>query len=777
MAKISGPNIGVTASAGNVKVVMSEVQRELDRINATPLSKLRDTSEDALEAVNKSVAGTVANLAKLKTELASSGKIDNRLLKATEKQFEALKRFGIDPKLQRQIDDTLGQVDGRGSRTDRAKAIREEREDRARVQRADRDAAQKKSDQERIALVQRTRDEVRVEQIRRGERAKSLRAERAESIASAVREEAARFGESRRLTSRRSGGSGNGGTGGGPNGASDEQPGNLRDAVGIFDAATGGRKFDVNKGLKFGLAGVVAGFVSDTLAQASEGALEARNQGGNALLGGIGSLPIVSGIANAAANIYEIYTGIGQATATVSANWDRERKAVESINSLLNQRLKLIADSDRLIQNQSARFAASQQGGKAGRIAGIEAEFGADSRDISAQRLDRQRQIQAETEAALAPLKQEEIKLKVQRSNAGDPDTRAQINSQILSNQVSQSKIAGTGKERIDESNKALKEQQDLLNNIYNTEIGVAEGRFANQKAIDDGLQGLRDQIDTVSADPIVQLRKEFEKLNPGSMVEINKTLDEYQKRQRELEKERRAFSATEGARQLLETPTSIGGPTIDQQVNELVNAGVKDQALIAKVRIRLETDEAKRAAEDLKKSLQDIALNIGVTLARGIRDRVRAEVEAEDARRRRETGVGLSPAQRQQLEKARLDESFAADAARTRDAAKTPQEKLGETLDSLTEQFRRGFINDRELRFGVGSGIQDLADASRTERTALITGEDKGAAQQLLALSTGAVVDASKPELVLAKEANSILAEINSAIRENRRVRVAITN
>lgn len=539
----------------------------------------------------------------------------------------------------------------------------------------------------------------------------------------------------------------------------------VKDLGGVLDDTLGG-KFSLNKGAKFGIAGLIGSLISDTLAGVTDGLVKAKNEGGGfgAYTKAVGdSLPIIGGIVKTVENLDELWSGVRQQAAEYNSLLEQQNKATEYANQSLEKRNKILSDSARLITNQIQAFEASNRGGVVGQVMGIRADRDTQARSLGAQRDDAVAGIEKERDERLKANRDAMAKIT-------DPDQRRKYegNEKVI-NQAAEKEIAA--------QNKAYKDQVYVLDQIASHKALVAQGFREDTKAVEDQMASLEKQTRTMSGDPFEGMIKSFKELKPSAenLAKFTQQVEFYREKLEQVEKEQRKVEAAKTAKKIIETGASLVGlNNVDRQLQELINAGITDKALIARVKVQLETNEAKQIAADLQKRLAGINDSIRLSLAKNIRERIDAEIDAEDRRLREQGGVGMTSTQKDALRKSRLDEEYAKEAAQTRDNAKTPQERLNESIDSLKEQFRRGFLSESQLRSGVGSSLSGYADSIRTNRPELL--EAKSAAtQQMLAIGTGKVIDASKPELTVARESKQVLTEIRDAIRTNRPVVVSI--
>jgi hypothetical protein len=805
MGTPTGPNIGVTASAGNVKVVMTEVQKELDRIKATPLEQLRDKSEEALEKVNQSIGDAVRNLGTLKTAFANTGTVDTRKLKATEKQFAALKNLGVDPRILKQIDSTLGEVTGRGTRDERAKQLKETRskERAAAVERAneERSLALKSANEERAAAAARVAEEERREREARSAKAKALRKDRAIAQRDAIRgiqEEVAAKDRAQKNAARRE--FERGGSDGGKTTAGGGGGGGLQSFAGALDDLTGGRKFDLKKGAKFGIAGLIGGFVADTLAQATAAAVEQKrlgDQGGlsdASFFGGgatgevlgitnaVGrSLPIFRGVIESFENIHELATGVRQEAEEFNKTLELQNRASEYANTILKERKRLQKENARQLALDYERENRSVRGGREGRVQAVNIRQVEETSNLGARRDET---IRLATEEAKKLIDENKARINALRNQKGrDGKTSAAALSQITGLETSNKLIGDARDGQIADANKLYEERLRLLTQISERNRNIALGAAEDTRAVDDQIDSLKRARETMAGDPLVQARNEFLELKPtiDNLRLFDEQAERYVKRLEEVRRERQKFDATEGAKSFLSGPGFIGGNAIEQEIGRL-RANNVDESIIASVKVRLETDEAKRQAEEFKRTLQEIGGGIRITLARTSLERIREEVEAENRKRIADTGVGYT---RQQLDKeikARQIAGDASAAAQTRENAKTAEQRRDEALESLKRQGQlvdangNRILTDQELRFGVNKTLQDYAASIATSRPQLITSDDKAAADEFAATRSGKVIDAENPILNLQREATGYLKTIADRITRDGDVPVDIS-
>lgn len=533
----------------------------------------------------------------------------------------------------------------------------------------------------------------------------------------------------------------------------------LKDAAGDIDDIFGG-KFKLNKGAKFGIAGIVASLASDMLAGVTDGLVKAKDAGGSFgdYTKEIGnSLPIIGGIVKTVENIHELWTGVRAEAAQYNSILELQNKASENHNKSLERTKQLAKDTARAIAQQVEAFGASLRGGVGGEVLRINADAAGQTRDLAGRRDDAVTKIEANRDELLKANSAALAKAKT-------PDQRAKLEANA--------KVINSDAEReIAAQNTAYAQQLSVIEAIRSKRSLIAQGLTEDTKAVEDQLDSLAKQTRTMSGDPLEAMRKSFLELKPSAenLGEFNKQLARYKERVKEVEAEQRKISATKNAEEIVRRGSALAGlDDKDRQLQELIEAGVTDQALLAKVKVVLDDIEAKNAAKALKETLLGIGASVSASLARTLRERVDAEV-AETARK-----MKLNEEQTAQLRDARLNEEYAKAAAQTREAAKSPTDRLNESIDSLKEQFERGFINEAEMANAVGNSVRGFSDSQRTNRPDLIEA-GSAAAQQALAIGSGQVIDASRPELTIAKEQKALLSEIRDAIKEQRPVTVSI--
>lgn len=567
------------------------------------------------------------------------------------------------------------------------------------------------------------------------------------------------------------------GTAGKGKGTASKDDGKAIEAVGQTANELLGGKFDLGKAAKFGIAGIVGSIVSDLGAAVTDGLVKAKDAGG-----GFGdytkalgeSLPIIGGMVKTVENIDELWTGNRKAAEDYTKQIALADEATKTYRDTLKD---VAAQRDAFnvtMGNERRSYHAGQRGGVEGRVERAKADYDDTAATLAA---DARKQKQAIDEQLKAQIAAQEKGVKDAGPSRRSNDAAAQARKSADQNIKL---LKDAAKQRTDEIDTEVTVKLKFEAQKRDDTIAQAQGMSPQLAAAEDAIESLKKQTDSLDGDPFAAMRKSFESLKPGEtlLAEFDRGLAQYKDRLEEVADEAKKFNATKAATDLVkDAPDAdklIGLNAVDRQVQQLRNDGVTDEELLRKVKVTLDTTEAKQRAEDLKQTIEGLNTNIKLSLADNLKERIAVEVDAESERRKKATGQGYTEEEKKQLRKAKEDDAYASRAAQTKEAVKYPSEKLGDSINDLKEQFARGYINEAQLNKGVGQSLQGYADSMRTNRPDLIEA-DSAAAQQLAAVGSGAAIDASRPELVIAREQKDLLGEIRDAIKEQRPVKVSI--
>ncbi len=810
---VTSPNIKVTADAGSVPVEMAKVVDALDAINAKPLDVLRKTTEDALNRTNSAVADTVDRFAKLKQTLADTGGIDNKLYKQVERDLARFQNLNVDKSITSKLASGLEEVRV-GGLSPAQRAVEDERKrmaardaqmkavlPTARPDVIDKDliydlkpSAIEKARQAVVASpvskaiaaeaakptnVAKTLDETKAvldaaaRQSAGGRGSamrtltkdledayaalKKLRADADKGIDVKVKADDLR----KKITdSAKAAGKGGGG---------------VAAVGGTLDDLLGG-KLSLQKGAKFGLAGLAASFAADALGNISEGLVKARDAGGGfeAYTRAVaGAVPIVGGLLRTQDSISELITGDKARLEDNNRVLALQNAASDRFNASLKERNQLSIETARAFEQQRKAIDAMFTGGTQGQVFGIEAAAAAQRNAIQSQ-LERDLQKIESTRKDAVKGDQEEIKRILARRGRGGELT-ADDRSNLQRIQGSDGKggtlgLAGTtAKADADFARQKATQGLANVNQIERDQIAIATGASADYKAISDRLENIAKTTRTLDADPIAKMRREFEELGATGprLAEVNKVLADYKTRSDEIEKQQRRIGSEKGIAALLASTSTVGLNPIDAALTKARDDLAK-QPLVADLKVRLESDALAGIRAKIDDEIAAINAKTAARAARTDRGRIEAQVAAEAAANERATGKATSPEDQKRLVDARLGDSATDRAAARRESLKSPADKLREEMDRLAEEAKTGLLTADELKRANAGIFKNYADAVTTSRPeAIVAGSTQDQISDIV--RQGGVADASNPELEESAKQSKFLERLVKLAEDSR--------
>lgn len=531
--------------------------------------------------------------------------------------------------------------------------------------------------------------------------------------------------------------------GGGGAGGVKEIGNNLDDII--------GGKFSLQKGAKFGIAGLVGSFLADTAAGASKSLVGSLNEGDQAGLsdreqvGGIRAginaigkdLPIVSGLLATCDNIHEAWTGIRAETERTNAVIALQDQASKRHLETLRDQQHAIRDLRDSEQDRNDKFDASVRGGTAGRVLTVDANARVEQRALEKKRDD---EIEARNLKLAEDLKPLEAQRKSEEGQLNNPRLAEGARSRLAAINGSEKLLKSDAAAGNDLTRQRFDQDSSGLQRQAAHDRGVADGSIFDQKGFEDSVDSLQKRTRTLDGSPVEALRKQFKEFGdatPQALKAAEDAIKDFGNAQVDA---------------LVDQKSEAGLSEIEKTLQRFTKQGADGEHLI-KLKIDLEEKAAQEATVRLKEEIEGIDRHIAVSLAPNEPARIRQQAIGEnDARKEGKLG----PADLEKEIGKRLDDYFATKAAEIREATKDPADRLKERVAELDELRKRTdpktgdpLITDAQYKKARGQASQDFADATRTSRPDLMEA-GSAATDQFLTLLGGQVIDAAHPELAM---------------------------
>lgn len=814
MAKsISETSLKVTVDGANVPMDVAQINRALDRISTTPIENLRDTSTEATAKIDAAFGNTVLKLERLKRQLADTGGLNARLFKGVEadlRRFENLDYNssgvakaraaleGVRTSSQSPSQRLAEQERQRGEAL-AAEQKRAGEEDRQRAEKLAADRAKLVDDPtspaaiaaartrqygpEKAAALEAVDEEVAANRQLQAQKERAVTDLRSKEVAAekARRQDLAeQLAAARQLEAQKTR-------------ALDDEKKRIAEV-----AATRKRLLGQIAGKTLGALGVqlpeqaagalgaVAAGVGGALAvgQAGANVRDAQrstgvsgNAVGNAATG-VQQVGLVRQITDAAGETVATLGGLlGSAFGQVDESFgdavsgyfeDFSPSKLKAEQDALNQsaavyeRLRVEARDAATAEAKSLRDGAAvlksienrgkrmTLGGDEGRRFDVNADARGQIDAIESRRLDVNADAERNVEAIIRQFDSETKNLKA--TIAGRPGSKEaeEAKTQLGGLETQRDRRIDQERQRQRTADAQASEQKSAVQANADTAVAIIDKRREDTAGVMDAMKSIEQATRTLSADPLGALRKNFEELKPSAenLAAFLGKLGDNAVAQVKLEGE------------------MIGLNARDQRIKALVDAVGAGSPAVVKLKAELDANDAKRQLAEMAKSAIEVKATIRVADARTARERIAAQVEAESDQDKANGGNGFDKERKQK----RFDElngvRISDEARETREAAKTPQMRRDEGVERLREQFGAGKLDVRELQAGLGATMKDFADAVRAPRPEMLT---RGSAQadQFLAVGSGAVIDASNPELATAKESKALLERIVALLSE----------